>query len=336
MKNPDVLISVIVPVYNSASYLPRCVESILAQTHKRLEVILINDGSTDKSGKICDGYAARDERVCVYHQENSGVSAARNVGLDIAKGDYIGFVDSDDSVMPTMYEELLEAIQTQSAQVAVCGHVRFHVEGPVETRKQSEIPRSMNVEGALEYLLSNKYFEGFLWNKLFDTKLINENGKQRFDTELYNCGDLLFVNQCFLKSTGMAYIPKALYHYRLNDEGLTRAYTSKRHSELLAWERICKTNEHQSSKIIELAKFRYFEAAVNLYRMATLSKNSEIAEYYKAISLRGLKKCLSYKGIARKDKLRAVLILFFPKSSTKVWRLLKSRFNLIWHPRGDR
>ena len=336
MNNSDVLISVIVPVYNAARYLPRCMDSILTQTHRRLEVILINDGSTDESGAVCDDYAARDKRVTVLHQENGGVSSARNAGLDKAKGDYIGFVDSDDEAMPELFEKLLGAIKKHNKQIAVCGHVRFHVEGPVETRKQIEIPKNLSVEDALEYLLSNKHYEGFLWNKLFDNRLINENGKLRFDADLYNCGDLYFVNQCFLKSKGIAYIPEALYHYRLFDEGLTRMYTLKRHTELLAWERIIKINENQSSRINELARFRYFEAAVNLYRMAALSKNSEQAGFYKTASLAQFNKCLLIKGMPRKDKLRLVIILLFPKASTKIWRLMKNRFNIIWHSRGDR
>ena len=102
------MISIIVPVYKAEKYLSRCVDSILGQTYKDLEVILVDDGSPDGSGVLCDAYAAKDSRVRVIHKENGGVSTARNVGLDAAGGDYISFVDSDDYVDPDMYEKMVK------------------------------------------------------------------------------------------------------------------------------------------------------------------------------------------------------------------------------------
>ena len=104
MNSISDLISIIIPVYNVAVYLPRCLDSILAQTYKNLEIILVDDGSKDNSGKVCDEYALKDSRIKVIHQKNQGVSVARNAGLRIAKGDYIGFVDSDDYIETNMYE----------------------------------------------------------------------------------------------------------------------------------------------------------------------------------------------------------------------------------------
>ena len=105
-KKKFFMISIIVPIYNVELYLEKCIESIINQTYKDIEVILINDGSTDKSGIICDKYAKIDDRIIVLHKENGGVSSARNKGLDIAKGDYIAFVDPDDYIEPNMYEEM--------------------------------------------------------------------------------------------------------------------------------------------------------------------------------------------------------------------------------------
>ena len=104
------LISIIVPVYNIEEYLPRCIESILAQTYSNLELILVDDGSVDKSGKICDAYAEKDVRVRVLHKENGGSSSARNAGILLAKGQYIGFVDSDDYIEANMYQKMMDAI----------------------------------------------------------------------------------------------------------------------------------------------------------------------------------------------------------------------------------
>ena len=114
-------ISVIVPVYNVEQYLSRCVESILAQSYQNLEIILVNDGSKDASGKSCDDYAGKDGRITVIHKENGGLSSARNTGLDAATGDYIGFVDSDDWIAPDMYARLLALLEKYDAQLACAG-----------------------------------------------------------------------------------------------------------------------------------------------------------------------------------------------------------------------
>ena len=113
------LISVIVPVYNTEKYLYRCVESICNQTYRNLEIILVDDGSTDGSGAICDQLSGEDDRIRVIHKENEGASAARNTGLDLAKGEYIGLVDSDDYISTDMYEKLFELLQGAKAEMAV-------------------------------------------------------------------------------------------------------------------------------------------------------------------------------------------------------------------------
>lgn len=125
------MITVIVPIYNVERHLRRCVDSILAQTFRDLEVILVDDGSTDGCPRICDGYAAADPRVRVIHQNNEGVSAARNAGLDAAAGDYIGFVDGDDSIRPEMYERLLRACEEHDVPVAMCGREAVDEDGRV-------------------------------------------------------------------------------------------------------------------------------------------------------------------------------------------------------------
>ena len=112
------LISIVVPVYNAEKTLEKCLDSILCQTYHCLEIILVNDGSTDSSGNICDDYATKDNRIQVIHKQNGGVSSARNVGIDAASGDYIGFVDSDDWIDPRMYEVLQKSISTQSMAIS--------------------------------------------------------------------------------------------------------------------------------------------------------------------------------------------------------------------------
>ena len=119
-KTDDALISVIVPVYKVEQYLEKCVNSISVQTYSNLEIILVDDGSPDKCGDICDSLAKKDNRIKVIHKPNGGLSSARNAGIDIASGQYIGFVDSDDSIEPYMYEKLLGLIKHDGTKLAVC------------------------------------------------------------------------------------------------------------------------------------------------------------------------------------------------------------------------
>ena len=118
----DEKISVIVPVYNVEQYLERCVDSIINQTYKNLEIILVNDGSTDNSGQLCDELAKKDDRIRVIHKKNGGLSDARNVGIDEAESELIGFIDSDDYIDEDMYELLINNMKNANADLSMCGH----------------------------------------------------------------------------------------------------------------------------------------------------------------------------------------------------------------------
>ena len=127
------LLSVIVPIYNVEKYLPKCIDSILAQNYSEIEVILVDDGSPDGCPEICDNYAEKDKRIVVIHQKNLGVSAARNAGLKAAHGEYIGFVDPDDWISPSMYQEMITALERENADLAICGYDYYDENGAVDT-----------------------------------------------------------------------------------------------------------------------------------------------------------------------------------------------------------
>lgn len=172
VNNP--LISVIVPVYNVELYLEKCVQSICRQTYKNLEIILVDDGSTDKSGQMCDEFALKDSRIVVYHQKNTGQAGARNYAISIAKGDFIGFVDSDDWIADDMYEVLLTSLQNNDADISVCG--RFSVRG--EAIKES--PRFhldnetvMDNREAINRFLTYQAMDSSLWDKLYKKELFD-------------------------------------------------------------------------------------------------------------------------------------------------------------------
>ena len=172
-------ISVIVPVYKVERYLHRCVQSILAQTLADLEVILVDDGSPDGCGAICDEYAGKDGRVKVIHKENGGLSSARNAGLALAAGEYIGFVDSDDHIEPTMYEALLTALEGSGADMAICNYAYVDAQGQVDERMQALSDLTDGVlsrEEALKKLYTATPAYSFYvtaWNKLYKKSLFD-------------------------------------------------------------------------------------------------------------------------------------------------------------------
>ena len=116
------LVSVIIPAYNIEDYIGRCLDSIISQTYKNLEIIVVDDGSKDHTGEILDNYAKKDRRIKVIHKENGGVSSARNKGIEVAEGDYIGFIDGDDLIEPGMYKTLVDLLEEENADIAHCGY----------------------------------------------------------------------------------------------------------------------------------------------------------------------------------------------------------------------
>ena len=171
-------ISVIIPVYKVEQYLDRCVESVLAQTIKDLEIILVDDGSPDACPEMCDAWAARWQNIRVLHKSNGGLSSARNAGIEVATGDYIGFIDSDDFIMPDMFESLLNALQVNCADMAICGYQYVDqatgAVDPVETGKSPLKDEVLSREEAYERIIASHQGYSFYvtaWNKLYKKEL---------------------------------------------------------------------------------------------------------------------------------------------------------------------
>lgn len=160
------LVSVIVPVYNVAKYLPKCIDSILNQTYRNLEVLLVDDGSTDESGRICDEYAQKDSRIRVFHKENGGQSTARNFALDeIKKEGFIAFVDSDDYIEPCMIEKMVESAMEYNAEMVVCGAIMQTEFREVQDHTSFEIIDTPH--DLMKRYLESDAIKGLLWNKLY-------------------------------------------------------------------------------------------------------------------------------------------------------------------------
>ena len=177
-------ISIIIPCYKVEQYLPKCLTSLQAQTFQDWEAICVDDGSPDNSGKILDEYACKDSRIKVIHQKNSGVSSARNKGIDNATGEYIGFIDPDDWIEYNYYQTLIDTAEKNKADVVQCGYTLF---------RDSEFKRVSwkgNVVTSFPRIIK-ELKRGFIWNKLWKTELIKKNNL-KFDTSISYCEDLLF------------------------------------------------------------------------------------------------------------------------------------------------
>ena len=216
------LISIIVPVYNTAEYLPSCLDSIINQSYTNLEIILVNDGSTDASGKICDEYASKDSRIHVITQKNKGQSAARNNGLKHMHGQYVGFVDSDDVISKEMFEVLLAAIMCSGKQIAACAVMKFGINNDSKADLGSSLVLQYSKDESLDIIFSDSRCKNYLCNKVFVASLL-------CDIELpegHIFEDYYVMQDIFGKSNGLAYIDLPFYYYRenLNSTSLSMTY----------------------------------------------------------------------------------------------------------------
>ena len=329
------LISIVVPVYRVEELLPRCIESLLMQTYRNIEIVLIDDGSPDRCGEICDQYAQKDPRIRVIHQQNRGVAGARNAGLDAATGEYIGFVDSDDWVEPRHCEALYQSLIENQAQISICGHRIYHGPDWVEIRSFPEIRGIIPKEKALEYLLRITMFEGYLWNKLF-TRAILEHAKDgdplRFDPQVHIAEDLLFVCQYMIHIEAIAYTPDVLYNYVEREGSALKSYGEERRSELIASQKIIDMFRTYNRVLYDMAKARYVEASVNLMRYAVRGSRREKLPELREEVKRYLDDYLKDSAVKLRAKFRVLVILRFPVLSDRIWLFLKKTFRLIWEP----
>ncbi len=227
VKVEDARISVIVPVYNVSSWLDRCIASIVNQTYKNLEIILVDDGSNDGSHRICDDWKSKDSRIIVIHKTNGGLSSARNTGLDTASGDFIGFVDGDDYIDSNMYEHLLGAITESEAQVAICDICRANDDGKVFKTfspfvNSVESPPQMHKKALSED--SHWRYVSFC-NRLYKSCLFKN---LRFPHgKIYE--DEFLVHKLYERCSRVALVSEVLYYYVRRDNSiLTKKLTIKR------------------------------------------------------------------------------------------------------------
>lgn len=208
-------VSIIIPVYNVEKYLVQSLDSILNQTYKALEIILIDDGSTDASGEICESYAKCDSRIKLIHQENAGAANAKNAGLDQMTGDYAAFMDSDDYAEPDWIEIMVKALESAQAEVVECTFFREYPDHTEEGNPEGFGPASFTgFEYMSQYL--DKWTNSLFWNKLFTAEITS---KVRFRKERRCIDDEFFTYKIVGAARRITRIPNALYHYRQRRSG---------------------------------------------------------------------------------------------------------------------
>ncbi len=221
------MISVIVPVYNTEKYLERCIDSLLEQTYSDLEIICVNDGSSDSSGDILEQLAKKDKRVKVIQLHRQGVSVARNTALEYAHGEYIGFVDSDDYVAPDYYEKLKGPFENNEVDMTTCTYY-MDFDGEIKTcPNQKEVPDyPMSLEEFMPYMYTRDMYKGvagYLWTRLVKKDVLkNEDGslKIMFHNEFGGADDIVFVAQMSAQCRKMQYVDKPLYYYFQRDNSI--------------------------------------------------------------------------------------------------------------------
>lgn len=241
-------ISIIVPVYNIESYITKCAESLVDQTYSNIEILLIDDGSTDDSGVICDSlHEIYPDKIKVVHSENKGLSAARNLGINNSTGDLIGFVDGDDWVEPEMFETLLRLMSENNAQLSVCGLKYDYNEGLDPVDKSSDY-HTCDQSELFYRLINDRNFLGYACNKLFNKELLNDLS---FDEQLFSSEDIDFCARYATKCNTVAYSDSQLYHYRQRLGSMTGefAYSFRKLSVIKAYERLIPIYEQYCPKL---------------------------------------------------------------------------------------
>ena len=222
-------ISVIVPIYKVEKYLARCVDSLLAQTWRDIEIILVDDGSPDNSGAICDEFAKKDPRVKVIHKENGGLSSARNSGLSAASGDYIGFVDSDDYVLPQMYEKLYLSLTENNADISICNYSYVSEENgeiiPMVSPVKTEVLSREEAYSYLDVAMDGYSYYVTAWNKLYKKELFE--GCLFAEGKLHE--DEFFVHHVFAKCNKISVIDDKLYMYMQRNGSITNTNITVKH-----------------------------------------------------------------------------------------------------------
>lgn len=326
VTSPNLKVSVIVPVYNVDPFLEKCIESIMAQTWDYLEVILVDDGSTDLSGNICDEMAQKDSRIKVIHKKNAGVSNARNTGIEASSGGFICFIDGDDYVMPDYIEYMLELIFLKNADIALTTSMFGNFDN-YQTRHDEILV--WNKEDAVEAILCYKVPIG-CYCKLFRAELLKE---VRFIPEIFIGEGFNFNIAAFQKAERIVAGKRKIYYYRRDNptSAMTKFSVEKCECGLLALQEIKINLIIQTERIEKAWKYANWRTHSDFYDMCILAKaKEEYPALYERCFNMTKRDALSALWVptSYKNKIRAVIMHFFPSIIPLVMKARKVSYNV--------
>lgn len=303
-KQVDSIISIIVPVYKVEPYIEKCLTSIKEQIFSNFEVILVDDGSPDKCGKICDEFAAADTRFHVIHQENCGISNARNNGIAIARGQYLGFVDPDDYIASDMYEKLYkEAIRT-GAEIVICDHFRVE-DGKLIPRNSFDKNQIFTREDLMPKLADDT-LTSYIWCKLYKKELFDE---VRF-IEGYNFEDLAIFHELVHRANKIAYLHESLYYYFINPKGLVVNLTTKNeYDHFIAWYRRMLFLQKHYPTLAGVTSNYFINFGARSYWLCAYRKKNELSQKVRKLLKAEAAKLLNCPDVTTKNKVRLLEVM---------------------------
>lgn len=256
------MISVIVPIYRVEAYLDRCIESIRSQTYADLQIVLVDDGSPDRCGEICDRYAAIDERIKVIHQKNRGPSGARNAGLETACGEYVCFVDGDDEIDSGMLKSMEHAIRSGACDLVICGYRRLAGEEALPPVKAESRGEALTEEALWEEIFVR--LNNAVWGKLYRRERI---GDLRFPEEIFHNEDLIFNLRYLTHCKNGVILDAPYYHYRIRKGSITKSdFRESRFDEIKAKDAALELIKAHRPELLNTAKVYCFRARMNVLR----------------------------------------------------------------------
>jgi len=308
------LITIIVPVYNVEQYLDRCIESIVNQTYSNLEIILVNDGSTDGSSEICSKYQKSDDRIIVINKNNSGLSSARNAGLNIAKGKYVGFVDGDDYISEVMYENLYGLIKQTKSNIAIGGRYRAYDNScEIEQFRNYPSPVMTNVE-ALAALMSYRGFDMSVCDKIFERKLFDDIEFPLGKT----CEDSFVTYKIFSRVNKVAYDKTPYYYYYQRQNSISRNLNVNETVLEASYEQLQFISANYSTLSNE-AYTSYIISSIAIYNEYIIrNKKWNDAKKYQKYALENIHYVINNKHITKTKKMQIVIFA----SSISLYKLL--------------
>ena len=304
-------ISVIVPVYNVEQYLERCVNSIINQTYENLEIILVDDGSTDRSGGMCDSFAEKDERIKVVHKENGGLSSARNSGIDIATGEYLAFVDSDDWIESCMYQVLMDLAENHHADIVECKFQSVIHEKEEIIQPDLEVVVLDKFEGAKAFFDGTGQTSILAWNKIYNKQLFQN---LRFPNGLLN-EDQWLIPKLYMLSEKIVCVNQKYYYYYQSPNSIMRSpFSFRRLDALKAFEETRRLYERKHLyDLVQWCDVTYSFLLIKYYNQSkTLKGKPDVCKKIKKYYNKRMKDFLKNKHLNWKQKILLILYYVIP------------------------